>query len=110
MLEPKARIHVCEESSVEMRSGPKSIKTNIAHDRYSQSCTAGAFRIALGSYRGADGLAAAGAERVCDRPAKRQLDRTCIDGRLDWKLCVCRHAHERDVVSAERPTRIPLAT
>ncbi len=38
----------------------------------------GLVRAALGGDRGADGLAAAGAQRVRDRPAERHLDRAGV--------------------------------
>ena len=37
-------------------------------------------------------LAAAGAERVRDRPAEQHLDRTGISRRTDRDLCIGRHA------------------
>ena len=59
----------------------------------------GPVRAAMGGDRGADGLAAAGAQCVRDRPAKRYLDRAGIGRRADRNLRLRRHAHQRDVVS-----------
>ena len=47
---------------------------------------------------GIDGGAAAGAERVRDRPLARQLDRTRLGRRTDRHLCIGHHADDRDVV------------
>jgi hypothetical protein len=65
-------------------------------------------RAAMGGHRGADGVASAGAECVRDRPAKRQLDRTGIRRRADRNLRIPRHAHQRDVVPADRPAGAPV--
>ena len=57
-----------------------------------------AVRAALGGDRGADGVAAAGAERVRDRAATRHLDRAGIGRRADRNIRVRHHADQRDVV------------
>ena len=62
----------------------------------------GTVRAAMGGHRGADGVAAAGAERVRDRPAKRHLDRARLRRGADRNLCLRRHAHQRDVAAADR--------
>ena len=61
-----------------------------------------AVRPALGCDRAADGLAAAGAERVRDRPAKRHLDRAGIGRGADRDLRVRGHADQRDVADPDR--------
>ena len=68
----------------------------------------GTVRAALGGDRAVDGVVAAGAERVRDRPAERQLDRAGLRRGADRYLCLRRHAHQRDVGAADRPDRVSL--
>ena len=68
----------------------------------------GTVRAAMGGHRGIDGVTAAGAECVRDRPAKRHLDRARIRRRADRNLRVRHHAHQRDVVHSDRPAGVSV--
>jgi hypothetical protein len=69
-----------------------------------------ALRTAMGGHRDPDGIAAAGAQCVRDRPAKRQLDRARVRRRADRNVRVRHHAYQRDVVHADRPAGVSLET
>jgi len=53
-------------------------------------------------------VAAAGAECVRDRPAERHLDRARVRRGADRDLRVRHHAHQRDVVDADRPAGVSV--
>src|SRR6266702_2295986 len=65
-------------------------------------------RAALGCDRGADGLAAAGTERVRHRPAERCLDRIRLRRRAARDFCVRGDADQRDVAAPDRPAGVSV--
>jgi len=76
--------------------------------RFRVDVAAGPVRAAVGGHCGTDGVTAASAQCICDRPAKRQLDRARIRRRADRNVRVRHHAHQRDVVHSNRPACVSL--
>ena len=62
----------------------------------------------LGSHGRADGVAAAGLERLCDRPAEQRLDRAGFSRGDDRDLRLRRHADRRDVAYSDRAAGVSI--
>ena len=69
----------------------------------------GPFRAALGGDRGADGGAAAGAQRVRHRAAVRHLGRARVGRGADRHVRLRRHADQRDVADSDRPAGVSVS-
>src|SRR5450755_2986576 len=77
-------------------------------DRFRIDVAAGAIRATMGGHRGVDGVAAAGAQCICNRSTKRHMDRARVGRRADRNIRLGRHADQRDVVDPDRPSGVSV--